>query len=146
MVYAAPMSNLAVVHRALDCFADPARRAAYFDLYADHIVLHGYAGVDPGLKSVKRYYEAFWSAFPDATVSADDIVEQGDKVALRSLITGTHLGLFLNLAPTGKSVSFAAMTILHFHAGKCVERWSVTDSISLFDQLRVAVVRDQTAP
>ena len=92
--------------------------------------------VDPGLTSVKRYYEAFWSAFPDAKVKADDVMEQGNKVALRFLITGTHLGRFLTLAPTGRSVSFAGMTMLHFDSGKCVERWSVNDSITMFDQLR----------
>jgi predicted ester cyclase len=131
------MSNWEVLHSAIDCFADPARRPRYFDLYAENIILHGYAGVDPGLESVKRYYEAFWSAFPDAKVTAEDTVEQGDKIALRFLITGTHRGPILNIAPTGRAISFAGMTILQFHSGKCVERWSVTDSISLLAQLGV---------
>jgi hypothetical protein len=48
------MSNWEVLHSAIECFADPARRPSYFDLYAENIILHGYAGVDPGLESVKR--------------------------------------------------------------------------------------------
>jgi predicted ester cyclase len=128
------------LNRALDCFADPARRSRYFDLYSENIVLQGYAGVDPGLESVKRYYEAFWAAFPDARVNAEDVVEQGDKIALRFLLTGTHRGLILGIAPTGRTVSFTGMTILQFHSGKCVRRWSLTDSISLLVQLGVTAI------
>jgi predicted ester cyclase len=134
------MSNREIMEHALICFADPARRPSYFDLYAEHIVLHGYAGVDPGLASVKRHYEVFWSAFPDAAVRPDEIVEEGNKMALRYRITGTHLGPFLGMAPTGRPISVAGMTMLAFSAGKCVERWSIANSISLLAQLGVDVV------
>jgi predicted ester cyclase len=129
------MSNREILERALACFADPAQRPSYFDLYAEHVVLHGYAGVDAGLASVKRYYEAFWSAFPDAAVRSDEIVEEGNKMALRYRITGTHLGPYLGMAPTGRPISVAGMTMLAFNAGKCVERWSIANSISLLAQL-----------
>jgi predicted ester cyclase len=135
--YSLRMANREALTNAIECFADPARRPQYFDLYAEMIVLHGYAGVDPGLASVKRYYEAFWSAFPDAKVIVEDMVEQGDEIAVRFVLTGTHRGPFLNIAPAGKTISFAGMTILRFESGKCVERWSVTDSISLLVQLGV---------
>lgn len=131
------MSNREAIHRALECFADPARRSSYFDLYAENVVLHGYTGVEPGLESVKQYYATFWSAFPDSQVKAEETIEQDDKLALRLVITGTHLGPFLGIASTGRAVSFAGMTILRFHDGKCVERWSVTDSLSLLTQLGV---------
>jgi len=134
------MSNLEVLYQALDCFADPARRPRYFDLYAENVVLHGYVGVEPGLGSVKRYYEEFWAAFPDVRTRAEDVVEQGDKMAVRFVIEGTHRGPFLNMAPTGRTVSFEGMTILQFGSGKCIERWSVTDSISLLAQLGVNAV------
>jgi predicted ester cyclase len=139
------MSNREIVERALVCFADPARRPSYFDLYAEHVVLHGYAGVDPGLASVKRYYAAFWAAFPDAAVRPDDIVEEGDKMVLRYRITGTHLGPFLGIAPTGRPISFAGMTMLAFSAGQCVERWSIADSVSLLAQLGVEAVPKQAS-
>jgi predicted ester cyclase len=133
------MPNREIVEGALACFADPARRPSYFDLYAEHVVLHGYAGVEPGLASVRRYYEAFWTAFPDAAVRQDDIVEEGDKMALRFRITGTHLGPFLGIAPTGRAISVPGMSMLAFDAGKCVERWSLVDSASLMAQLSVEI-------
>jgi len=132
------MSDREVLNRALGCFADPTRRSSYFDLYAENVVLHRYVGVDPGLESVKKYYGALWSAFQDAKVNTADLVEQGDKIAMRFVFTGTHLGPFLNIAPTGKTVSVAGMTILKFNAAdRCVERWSFTDRISMLSQLGV---------
>ena len=134
------MSNMEVLRRAMECFGDPARRPSYFDLYADNVVLHGYAGVEPGLDSVKNYYAAFWLAFPDAKLSAGDVVEQGDKVALRFGVSATHLGPFMNMPPTGRPISIEGFTILHFNAGKCVERWAMFDSMALLAQLGVNVL------
>jgi epsilon-lactone hydrolase len=100
-------SNLETLREALDRFADPARRSSYFDLYAEDVVLHGYQGISPGLASVKAYYQAFWSAFPDARVTVEDLVEQDDKIALRFVITGTHRGTVLDIPATGRAVSLS---------------------------------------
>ena len=129
------MSNSKIVERALACFANPALRDSYFDLYSEDVVLHGYDGVEPGLDSVRQYYAGFWSAFPDACVTAEDIIEKDDKVIIRFLVTGTHRGPILGLNATGKAIRLQGMTILRFKDQKCVERWSVTDSLSLLAQL-----------
>jgi steroid delta-isomerase-like uncharacterized protein len=129
------MAYREIVERALICFAEPSRRDAYFDLYAEDVVLHGYEGVEPGLDSVKRYYGGIWAVFPDARVHAEDMIEIDDKVALRFIMTGTHRGPFLGLNATGKSIRLPGMTILRFKGSKCVERWSVADSLSLLVQL-----------
>ena len=129
------MSNRDIVEYALLRFADPPLRERYFDLYSENVVLHGYSGVEPGLDSVRRYYAGIWSVFPDARVIAEDWIEAGDKVILRFTMTGTHTQEFLGVAATGRSVRLAGITILRFEHQKCVERWSVTDSLSLLAQL-----------
>lgn len=129
------MSNRTIVEHALARFADPAQRDEYFNLYSEDIWLHGYEGVQPGLASVRQYYAGLWSAFPDARVHAEDWVEQDDKVVVRFVMTGTHRGPLFGIAPTGKPITVAGMTILHFQHGKCVERWSITNSLSLLAQL-----------
>src|SRR5215813_10559795 len=93
-----------IVERALACFAEPSRRGAYFDIYADDVTLHGYAGVEPGLDSVKQYYSGIWSAFPDACVDAEEMIDVDDRVILRFTMTGTHKGPFLGLDATGRSI------------------------------------------
>lgn len=135
VVKGATVQKRKIVEQALAAFSDPASREHYFDLYAPSVVLHGYDGVDPGIESVRRYYTAFWAAFPDARVTAEDILETQDKVIVRFLITGTHRGPILGLDATGKSIRLAGMTILRFEGQKCRERWSVTDSLALAAQL-----------
>ena len=129
------MSYRETVEEALVCFAEPGRRDAYFDLYSEDVVLHGYDGVEPGLDSVKRYYAGIWAVFPDARVSVEEMIEINDRVVLRFIMTGTHRAPFLGLNATGRTVRLPGMTILRFMSQKCVERWSVTDSLSLLAQL-----------
>jgi predicted ester cyclase len=129
------MSNRDIVEGALECFADPQRRERYFDVYSEKVILHGYSGVEPGLDSVRRYYTGVWSVFPDARVIAEDLIETDDKVILRFTMVGTHTQPFLGIEATGRSVRIPGMTILRFEDQKCVERWSVTDSLSLLAQL-----------
>lgn len=131
----ASMQKRKIVEKALANFADPLRRDQYFELYAPEIVLHGYDGVGPGIDSVKRYYSAFWEAFPDARVAADDIIEAHDKVVVRFSLTGTHRGRILGIDGTGKAIHVTGMTILRFKGQRCVERWSVTNSLALAAQL-----------
>lgn len=129
------MQKRKIIEAALVDFSDPQRRDRHFELYAPEIVLHGYEGVAPGIESVRRYYIAFWEAFPDARVAADDVIEAQDKVVVRFTLTGTHRGKILGVEGTGKAIQLTGMTILRFKARKCVERWSVTDSLSLAAQL-----------
>ena len=129
------MSYRNTVEDALECFAEPSRRDAYFDLYSEDVVLHGYGGVEPGLDGVKRYYAGIWAAFPDARVHAEEMIEVNDRVVLRFIMTGTHCAPFLGLNATGRSVRLPGMTILRFMNQKWVERWCVTDSLSLLAQL-----------
>jgi predicted ester cyclase len=124
-----------IVEKALANFSDPLRRDQYFELYAPEIVLHGYGGVGPGIDSVKHYYYGFWDAIPDARVAADDIIEAPDKVVVRFSLTGTHRGRLLGIDGTGKTIQLTGMTILRFQEQRCVERWSVTDSLALAAQL-----------
>lgn len=129
------MQNRKTVEKALANFADPLKRDRYFELYSPDIVLHGYEGVGPGIEAVKQYYHSFWLAFPDARVVPDDIIEADDKVVVRFTLTGTHRGIFLGIDGTQKPVQVSGMTILRFEKEHCVERWSVTNSLSLAAQL-----------
>jgi predicted ester cyclase len=107
----------------------------YLRLYADEVIIHGYGGPEPGLPSVRHLYEAWWQAFPGSQLVLDDTIAVGDKVACRFRIAGKHEGPFQGLAPSGRQVSVVGFTILRFVDGKCVERWSLVDSMGLLSQI-----------
>lgn len=132
---ATEFNNVVVLERALRHFADPARREHYFDLYDPAVVWHGYGGVTQGLETVKQYYADIWSAFPDARVNIEEVFTAEDKVVLRFVMTGTHQGLFNDIPATGNSIALPGITILRFANGKCVERWSQADFLSVLGQL-----------
>jgi predicted ester cyclase len=129
------MSNRKNFDQAIECFADPQKREGYFRLYSDNIVLHGYQGVEPGLESVKNFYRAFWRVFPDARVTVQEVIEQGDTLVARYLITGTQQEDFRGIPAAGQQIALPGISILHFSEGCCFERWACSDSGLLLSQI-----------
>jgi steroid delta-isomerase-like uncharacterized protein len=60
----------------------------------------------------KQFYAAFWSAFPDLSAKIEEMVAEGDKVAIPVINTGTHKGEFQGIPSTGKNVSFGGRDFL----------------------------------
>lgn len=109
----------------------------YLALYDGAAVLYGYPGVEPGFDGIRRFYEAFWSAFPGSRLIFDDMLAEGDRVAVRFRVEGTHAGEFHGIPPTGRPISLSGITILRFADGTCVERWSQADFAGLLSDLAV---------
>jgi steroid delta-isomerase-like uncharacterized protein len=66
-------------------------------------------------------------AFPDLRVSVEDIVSEGDRVAVRTRWTGTQSGALPNLPPTNRSFSVTGMGFFSIRDGKIAEHWAVLD-------------------
>lgn len=85
------------------------------------------------------------TAFPDNQLSIDDIVAEGNKVAIRVTVRGTNTGPMLGLPalgklevpvpPTGKSVTGSAMYMFTVSEGKIVSFAIELDQIGLLRQL-----------
>src|SRR5260370_39883767 len=71
------------------------------------------------------------SAFPDLHFEIHDMLAEGELVAFRSTMTGTHRGPFQGLAPTGKSLSVAHMHFVRVVAGKTSDLWHVWSTARL---------------
>jgi steroid delta-isomerase-like uncharacterized protein len=102
--------------------------------YVDHSLP---TGAPQGREGYKASVNMFRSAFPDIQYTLDQILAEGDRLAVRLTGRGTHQGQFLGLPPAGKQVTFAGMTFLRFRDGKVIERWDITDIPGLMQQLRV---------
>lgn len=99
-------------------------------------VLHSPAASDvKGPDGFKQYVSGVRRAFSDLKITIQDQVAEGDKVATRWTVTGTHDGAFMGIAPTGKKVSVAGMTIDSFSDGKLSESWNNWDALGLMRQI-----------
>jgi steroid delta-isomerase-like uncharacterized protein len=127
--------NIALLRQAAEHFSNPGDKTAYFELYDAKVIFHGYQGVEPDIESVKKFYRAFWQAFPDCVLIFDDVFAVEDKLACRFVVRATHKGEFLGIPPTGKTIALPGITILRFANGKCAERWTQADFLGLLQQL-----------
>jgi predicted ester cyclase len=126
-----------VVRKLADTFNNPQNReSSYFDFYDDSLIIHGFPQNLPTNKEgFKQFIYLLWKAFPDIRIMFDDIIIEGNKVACRYNLTGTHKGEFMDLRPTDKQFRVNGMTIFSFRDAKCVQRWNLVDMISLMEQL-----------
>ncbi len=90
---------------------------------------------DAGRDGVVTKLKALWSAFPDGRFTLQDIVAAGERVAARSVFTGTQTGAFGPLAPTGKRVSVTFSDFYRMADGRIAEHWHNFDEAGLMRQL-----------
>ena len=80
------------------------------------------------------------AAFPDWHLTIEEMIAEGDRVAFRATIRGTHEGVFQNVAPTGKQVTVSALDIIRIDNGKLIEHWGGPDLFNLMQQLGAVVL------
>jgi len=76
------------------------------------------------------------AAFPDLRVEIEDLVAEHDKVVARLVFSGTHLGLWRDIPPSGRPVRFGAIRIYRIENGKVVETWAHQDALGLLQQIK----------
>jgi len=84
---------------------------------------------------VKQFFAMFAAGFPDADVSVDEMVAEGDLVAVATTLTGTHTGEVMGIAPTHRRVSVTGIDLVRVEGGKIIEHRGLTDTVGLMRQL-----------
>ena len=92
-----------------------------------------------------QHVEMFEKGFPQYRLKAEDVIEQGDKVVVRALFSGTHKGDFNGIPATGRSVDLPFIIIYRFDGGKITEHWLEANHLTLLTQLGVINAEAQTA-
>ena len=134
-----PESNKAIALRIWSEVWNARRLDLIEELYAQDFVAD-YRPTAPlrhGHEGIRGMVERAWIAFPDFHENLEDMIAEGDKVAVRVTITGTHLGPMGALAPTGRKVSFEEMLIERFVGGRVVWQRGIPDNRTLLTQLGI---------
>lgn len=87
---------------------------------------------DPSLQQQISDVEA---AFPCYELIAEEMLAEGDQVAMRFALRGVHQGEFMGIPPTGRQVAAPGMAIYRIAEGKIAGHWLQIDVLALVQQL-----------
>ena len=107
----------------------------YLALYGEGIRLHGYTPAPMGKAEVAAFYRNIFTAFGSPQLAFNEVLESGESVTIRFTMTGTHVGDFMGVSATGRSIALPGITILHIQGDSVIERWSSADMLGLLVQL-----------
>ena len=129
--------NKAIVQRAYEEVWNQGNLDAADEFVAPEIIRHdpGTPDVTGGLEAHKQLVASIHAAFPDLHLTVEDMLAEGDKVAVRFTIRGTQKGEFAGIPPTNKQVEITGLEIAHIVDGKCIEHWLNWDVMGFMQQL-----------
>lgn len=137
--------NKALAQRWNDEVWNKADMAAIDELFAENFVFN-YAppGVEANLEGYKQTVAYFHRIFTNMLLTVEDMIAEGDKVAVRWKGISTHSGEFMGIPATGKEVSLTGNSIIRIEGGKIVEEWTEMDNLGMMMQLgAVLVVKEE---
>ena len=103
--------------------------------YVEHTPLP--PGFPTGAEAVRLYVTLVRTAFPDFRYTIEDVIAQGDKLALHLTASGTQRGEFMGIPATGRSATWQEAHFCRCAGGKLAEHWVVMDQLSMLRQLGV---------
>jgi len=83
------------------------------------------------------FFGAFLTAFPDIRHLVQDQLSDGDQVATRIMVRGTHQDEMMGIPATGNEIAISAINIVRFDEGKIAEHWVNSDALGMLVQLGV---------
>jgi len=130
------MAEAEFMHRWFEEVWNNQNEAAIEEMFGADGVGHGLGG-EPivGPENVKTFHRAFVSAYPDLKVHVEDTVVEGDKIATRCRVTGSHQGNGIGVAPTNTPVEFTGMVIVRVRDGQIVEAWNEFNFMEMYKQV-----------
>ena len=125
-----------VVRRFVDEYQTAGDERAFDELLHPDVVDHSRPpGIAHGAPGVRQQFDGFRAAFADFRATILDQVVEGDRVVTRKVFTGTHLGAFQGIEPTGREVEIHVIDIVRVADGRIVEHWNCVDRLGLLSQL-----------
>ena len=91
----------------------------------DFIDHHPNPGQQPGVAGRREVISRFRSAFPDGTLDPQSMAVDGHTVVAWVTLTGTHVGDFFGVPPSGEEVQAKGIETFQLEKGKIAEGWSV---------------------
>ena len=124
-----------LVKRWTDAIAG-GRLDAFDELLAEDVRDRSSSADSRGVESFKGRAAAVRAAFAEIEIHVEDLVVDGDAIAWRWALTGTHVGAFAGVAPTGRRVTLRGVNFQRLRGDRVVEHWTMVDVFGATQSLR----------
>jgi predicted ester cyclase len=134
--------NKDLIRRAFATFDEQQNMAALNKFTAPDYIAH-FPGVPGPLdrEGMKQFGNSFYAAFPGLRHQFEEVIAEGDKVAVRMMVRGIHTASLIGpggtIPPTNKQMAISAMNIFRVEDGKVVEHWAEFDMLGMLQQLGI---------
>jgi steroid delta-isomerase-like uncharacterized protein len=126
--------NKAIAKSAFEEVLSHGRFELAEQFYAKDFVNHGIHS-NAGLEEDQTALKGWHAAFPDIVVTPEQLIAEGDLVAVYWIARGTNTGTGNGLPATGKKAELTGITIWRIIDGRIKEEWSAFDQFSMLRQL-----------
>jgi len=106
----------------------------------DEVLASDYFGHLPmmdvhGPEQFRQLVSTYRSAYPDVHLTVEDIFGAGDKLAVRWVSRGTHLGEMMGFPPSGNKIEIMGISLFRVENGKVAEEWEGFDTLKMMQQI-----------
>jgi steroid delta-isomerase-like uncharacterized protein len=131
--------NKAIVRRFSEEVLSKGNLTVVDELFSKDVIDHNPATPDQtsGIEGVRQTLAMLREALPDMKCKIEDMIAEGDKVAMRSTTSGTHKGPLMGIPATGKQMTTTTFVIFRIKDGKITERWAQGDRLGMLQQLGI---------
>jgi steroid delta-isomerase-like uncharacterized protein len=127
--------NKAIVRRFIDEIFVQGRTATVDELLADDFIAHTWPSTGHPKDDLKRATERAHGALTNTHFTIDDMIAEGDRVAVRLTAGATQTGELMGMPASGKSYEIGEIHIFRLRDGKVTEHWHQFDQMTMMKQL-----------
>lgn len=128
-------SNKAVVRRFIDEIFLKSDFSAVDELLTDDFTPHTWGPMPPGRDGLKDAIERVSKGISDPKMVIEDVIAEGDRVAVRLTSSATHTGDFMGMPASGKRYEIGEIHIFRLRDGRVCEHWHQADFLGMMKQL-----------
>jgi len=128
--------NKATAREIIDRIFVHQEDAAIDELIAEDFVPHTFGPMPPGRDGLRAGMQRAGAGLSEARFEIDDMIAEGDRVAVRVTTSARQTGPFMGLEPSGKRYSIEEIHVFRIRDGRLVEHWHQFDKMGLLQQLK----------
>jgi len=128
-------ANKAIVRRFIDEIFLGGNFESVDELLTEDFTPHTWGSMQPGRDGLKEAIQRVQQGISDERMTIEDVIAEGDRVAVRLTSSATHTGDFMGMPASGKRYEIGEIHIFRLRDGRVSEHWHQADFMGMMKQL-----------